>query len=311
MKKAITLFGFLFFILSMVLPLQAIARTSSLSRKINNLDNDRVEELPVPILFGVTPDNITSDFGDPRAGHTHEGQDILAPRGAPVVTPTDAVVVQVGTGSGSGYYVSTANPGGETFVYMHLDQMSELDEGDELDKGDLIGFVGNTGNASGGVTHLHFEIRHGSRATDPFPRLTRIFPLADKIKYLERILNHVDDEKKFAESMVTMYRKEFVLAKTLNIVLPEEIEQALITVPYVAPVLSSASLRIGSRGTAVITLQKFLISKNIGSASQVVADGVFGPITQRALMDYQADVRLKPVDGIYGPITRAYILAHP
>ena len=65
-------------------------RSSSLRRKINKLDDDKVVSVPMPILFGLTPDNMISDFGDLRGGGTrrHEGQDILAPRGAPIATPT-------------------------------------------------------------------------------------------------------------------------------------------------------------------------------------------------------------------------------
>lgn len=328
--------SFCAFILGAFSPFQAYARTyeggdqisrwsrysSSISRKIDSLSDNKETELPVPILFGITPDNLTRNFGDPRSGgRTHEGLDIMAPRGAPIVTPTDAVVLRVGNGESSGNYVYTANPGGETFAYMHLDKMSELDEGDELDKGDLIGYVGNTGNASGGATHLHFEIRNNNSATDPFPRLKRIFPLADKIEYLQNIIDDRNDEKEFAEQMVTMYRKEFVLAKTLtisgtlNITLPDEIETALKTVPTTVAAASTTptngNLTLGSRGTAVVTLQKYLISKNVGSANLVVADGSFGPITQKALAQFQASVGITPAIGYYGPITRAYVESHP
>lgn len=298
--------------------------SSELSRKVDALDNDAEENLPMPILFGLTPNNLTKNFGDPRSGgRTHEGLDIMAPKGAPVVTPTDAVVIRVGNGDSSGYNVYTANPGGETFAYMHLDAMSELEEGDEIKKGDLIGYVGNTGNASGGATHLHFEIRFDGEGTDPYPRLTRIFPLADKIEYLENILNDRSDEKEFAEQMVKMYRKEFVLAKnltasgTLNITLPDEIEKALTSVPAVvvkSPVgntSTNGNLTIGAKGAAVVTLQKYLINKNVGSANLVKADGSFGPITQKALAQFQASVGISPAVGYYGPITRAYVDSHP
>lgn len=293
-------------------------RSSSLRRKINKLDDDKVVSVPMPILFGLTPDNMISDFGDLRGGGTrrHEGQDILAPRGAPIATPTDAVVTRVGNGDSSGYYVYTANPGGETFVYMHLDKRSELDEGDELSKGELIGYVGNTGNASGGATHLHFEIHDDDGdPIDPFPRLTRIFPLADKIEYLENILDEVDDEEEFVKLMVQLYRREFLLAKTLSIVLPPEIETALLTVPLGSVPANTGTptsdLSLGSRGSAVVALQNFLLTKNAGVNNGVVADGNFGLTTQRALAQYQAAVGIKPASGYYGPITRAYISTHP
>ena len=321
-------FTLFIFIAVIVFPFNTFAQSSStryrysssLRRKINELDDKKVVNLPVPILFGVTPDNIVSDFGDPRSGgRKHEGQDIMAPRGAPIVTPTEAVVLRAGSGESSGNYVYTANPGGETFAYMHLDEIVDIDGGDVLKKGDLIGYVGNTGNASLGASHLHFEIHDDDGdPIDPYPRLTRIFPLADKIKYLKNILEDADNEKELAEFLVKIYRSELVLARILGTVLPLEIIDALETVPisttsYVPQALNipAGDLALGARGPAVVTLQNFLLSKNAGVNNGVVVDGVFGPITQRALIEYQTAAGIRPASGYYGSITRAYISAHP
>lgn len=317
------------FIMALAIPLSVFAQSSdrdyrewrrwssSLRNKVNNLDDDAVEDVPIPILFGIAQKNLSPNFGDPRSGgRVHEGLDIMAPLGAPIVSPTEAVVLRTGTGASSGKYVYTANPGGETFAYMHLDEIADIDEGDELDKGELIGYVGNTGNASGGATHLHFEIQDDDGdATDPYPRLTEVFELKDKIEYLEDIINGHDDEEDFAEFIVKTYKTEILMAKTLEIDLSEEIEDALgtttVTPSSGGSVSASGNLTLGSRGTAVVTLQKFLIKKGVGSASRVVADGSFGPITQKALAEYQASVGIKPAAGYYGAITRAYIEAHP
>ncbi len=323
MRKFLSTAILFLFILGITLPVEAYAQygggfSSSIRRKIRSLSTRKVENVPVPILFGITPDNISSDFGDPRGGGTrrHEGQDILAPRGAPIVSPTDAVVIRVGNGDSSGYYVYTANPGREVFVYMHLNEESELNEGEELEKGELIGYIGNTGNASGGVTHLHFEIHDDDGdPIDPFPRLTRIFPLADKIKYLAEILDNADDEKELAELMVAMYRRELILAPALGILLPERITTALQTVPLgfvpVSTVTSSGDLKFGSQGSAVSALQSFLLTKNAGVNNGVVVNGVFDLATQKALATYQAGAGISPATGYYGPITQAYIAAHP
>ena len=57
----------------------------------------------MPILFGVSVKNISPNFGDPRDGgaRTHEGEDIMAVKGTPIISPTNAVVIRAGTG-GSG-----------------------------------------------------------------------------------------------------------------------------------------------------------------------------------------------------------------
>ncbi|MBU2103883.1 M23 family metallopeptidase [Patescibacteria group bacterium] len=165
--------------------------SSAIQREIKKLDDDIVEELPVPILLGLSLNQITSDFGDPRDGgsRSHEGQDLIAPRGAFIASPTDAVVTKTGEGGSAGVYVYTANPGGERFAYMHLDRVADgVKAGTVLKAGDLIGYVGDSGNAKGGVTHLHFEIREGREAIDPYPRLTGEFTLEQKIDVLKEIL---------------------------------------------------------------------------------------------------------------------------
>src|SRR3990167_9648538 len=110
------------------------------------LGDVRVEALPIPVLLGVELSNLTKNFGDPRDGgtRTHEGLDMLAPEGTPIASHTDAVVVRTGDGSGSGLFVRTVNPGGESFVYMHLVSIaSNIQEGSVVKRGDVIGFVGN------------------------------------------------------------------------------------------------------------------------------------------------------------------------
>ncbi len=292
----------------------------------NHLDDEEEEEddaqgdpIFIPILFGVRVSDLTRNFGDPRDGgtRTHEGLDILAPKGTPIVSPTRAKVTSTGTGDSSGKYVRTSNPDGETFVYMHLNEIA-VRRGNDLSVGDVIGYVGNTGNAKGGPAHLHFEIRRNRRATDPYPRLTKVFSLEDKIEFLEDILRDVDDEDEFAEFLVSHYAQEFISAKADDIDLPEEIEDALqsVSVTTIAQVpLPTPSnpndLDLGSRGPAVIALQTFLITEATGPAAASLAlsgaTGYFGTLTQRALAEYQASVGIAPASGYYGPTTRAHI----
>ncbi|KND47277.1 MAG: peptidase, M23/M37 family [Parcubacteria bacterium C7867-004] len=173
--------------------------SSSIQRAVNKLDDDKVEDLPIPVMLGVSVPQLSKNFGDPRDGgaRTHEGLDILAPRGAFVASPTEAVVVKVGTGSSAGKYVTTANPGKETFTYMHLDDFADgIKAGVKLAPGDLIGYVGDTGNAKGGVTHLHFEIRKNRKAMDPYPRLTREFTTQQRIDLLTEVLKDLQAELK-------------------------------------------------------------------------------------------------------------------
>ncbi len=298
-------------------------RVSSAAQKaIDKLDDDIVEDIPIPVLLGITLKSISPNFGDPRDGgaRSHEGEDILAPRGTPLASPTDAVVTKTGNGSSSGLYVTTRNPGGESFTYMHLDEVAEgIKSGTVLEPGDILGFVGDTGNAKGGVTHVHFEIRENRKALDPFPRLAREFTLKERMSGIEKYLKELDndDAEEWAEELVTAYRSTFVQAKLASIDLPEEIEDALGSVPVATTGGAASGIRdltLGSTGDDVTALQVTLIAADSGSAAKALASsgatGYFGALTQAALAEYQKANGISPATGYYGALTRAYILAH-
>lgn len=294
--------------------------SSSANRAIRNLDRDSVLLLPIPVLMGVSVGNLSRNFGDPRDGgdREHQGLDIMAPRGAYVVSPTDAVVTGVGNGSSAGRYVYTANPGGERFAYMHLDTVA-VRAGDVLEPGDLIGTVGNTGNASGGAPHLHFEIRENNRrVTDPYPRLMREFTTEERGRALAKIVQYANDEEAEALRVATSYRSVLLAARAAGVEFPRELEDVLGPVLPTATFVAGAvpftrDLTLGSTGPDVASLQSFLIAENAGLAAQALleagATGYFGPITQRALSEYQARAGIVPAAGYFGPITRARMLA--
>lgn len=282
-------------------------QNSRVKDAINELDDAPVDELSIPILFGVSLTDLYPNFGDPRDGgaRVHEGFDMMATEGTPIVSPTEAVVIQVGDGTSSGKYVSTANPGGETFVYMHLSDIADIDEGDVLKVGDLIGFVGSTGNASGGASHLHFEIRVDREPTDPFKRLTREFSLEDKMEFLERMLDEVDDADKLAEFLVQKYQNIFVAAGAQGLDIPEMITEKLPLTARatIATGVPARDLQLGSSGPDVVALQSRLISE--GYLDLTIPTDQFGPLTQAALTRYQTAKGITPANGYFGALTRA------
>lgn len=296
---------------------------SETQQKINALPQTAEADVTIPILFGVEVSDLTPNFGDPRSGgRTHEGLDIMAPRGTPVVSPTQAVVMRTGVGESAGTYVYTANPGGETFVYMHLDAIADgVTSGKELSRGDIVGYVGNTGNAIGGPTHLHFELRNNRTPTDPFPRLTKAFTQEERLTYISNILSRVSNASDLAVRLVTNFRNTFTAMQTSGMTLPADITSALAAVPPDATLPSSSSVKnlpegdldIGSSGSKVVDLQKFLISQEKGSAASRLAvagaTGYFGAITQVALIEYQKAEGIEPATGYFGPVTREYIAA--
>lgn len=299
-------------------------QSGDLRQKIDALTGVANSTLIMPVLFGVEVKDISPNFGDPRSGgRTHLGEDIMAVKGTPVISPTAAVVLRVGVGAGEGNYVHTANPGGETFIYMHLDRFGEgVASGLVLKAGSLIGYVGNTGNASLGSAHLHFEIHNSSRLpVDPFPRLTGEIPLREKISYLSVILSQSSDSATLSQFLVSNFYATFSAAIASNINLPLPIVNAYALASVASLPASTISnlpagdLDIGSVGAAVIKLQKYLIQAGAGVAATRLesagATGNFGPITKAALVEYQAVARINPASGYYGSATRAFIEAHP
>ncbi|HEU5252985.1 MAG TPA: peptidoglycan DD-metalloendopeptidase family protein [Solirubrobacterales bacterium] len=117
-------------------------------------------------------------FGAGRSGHTHQGQDVMAACGTPLVAARGGVVQYAGYQGAAGNYVVIDGRGtGNDFMYAHLAEPSPLHTGDTVRTGQPIGVVGETGDASG--CHLHFEIweapgwYEGGSPFDPLPYLQK------------------------------------------------------------------------------------------------------------------------------------------
>jgi murein DD-endopeptidase MepM/ murein hydrolase activator NlpD/SH3-like domain-containing protein len=132
--------------------------------------------LAFPIV-GKGTRNIASFWGDPRDGDArkHEGVDVFANRGTPVVAASRGRVRRVGNNRLGGKVVWLANNEyGHSQYYAHLDSQL-VSVGQLVDVGDTIGLVGNSGNAITTAPHLHFGIyRSGRGAVDPFPFLQEL-----------------------------------------------------------------------------------------------------------------------------------------
>jgi murein DD-endopeptidase MepM/ murein hydrolase activator NlpD len=100
-------------------------------------------------------------FGTGRKGHTHQGQDITAATGTPVVAPTAGTVTAVDFQKhGAGYYVVMRSTDGRDFFLCHFQKgTTAVVVGQTVAAGQPLAAVGMTGDASG--PHLHFEIWEG------------------------------------------------------------------------------------------------------------------------------------------------------
>lgn len=110
-----------------------------------------------------------NDWGFPRSGgRTHTGTDLFAARGTPVVAPVSGVVEQV-TGTAGGHQFVLQGDDANVYLGSHMEAFG-ADE--RVDAGTVIGYVGDSGNATGTDPHLHFQIHPGGgEATNPFPSL--------------------------------------------------------------------------------------------------------------------------------------------
>ncbi len=295
---------------------------SQYQQAIATLPQERVAFFTIPILFGVDLDDLSDNFGEARGGGTrlHEGLDIMAPRGTPLVSPTDAVVLRTGSGTNSGLYVYTINPGGETFVYMHLDRIAEgLSVGERIGRGRIVGFTGDSGNAIGAGTHLHFEVR-SQGATDPLPRITSVWNDVDIAASLADLATRSPAD---AQYMANLVGRQLKVLETRGVLLPSSVASLIANVtaaPASTPRVVSTivaeptpgpndDLELGDDGPAVVALQKALIAADAGPAAQYLgrsgATGYFGAITRDALIEYQNAQAISPASGFYGPKTRA------
>ena len=105
----------------------------------------------------------SSPFGM-RWGSMHEGIDISAPEGTPIVAAASGTVVNAGPAGGYGNYTCIQHSGGLSTCYGHQSSIA-VSPGQSVSQGETIGAVGNTGSSTG--PHLHFETRVNGSAVDP------------------------------------------------------------------------------------------------------------------------------------------------
>ncbi len=130
---------------------------------------DRQEQLlsggyMFPVL-GATSRDFSDDWGAPRATTgSHQGIDVFAASGTPLLAVQDGTVYRVGWNTLGGRRLWLADKYGNHFYYAHLAGFSPLArEGATVQRGDVLGFVGTSGDAQGTPPHLHFQIHPGGQ----------------------------------------------------------------------------------------------------------------------------------------------------
>jgi hypothetical protein len=149
----------------------------------------------------VGPVQYTDDFGAPRPQGPHQGNDIMAPKRSLAVAAEDGTI-KYGTNSArAGCYLYLYGKSKTYYLYIHLNNdltsgndnrgkcgpgvsyVKGLKNGQKVKAGEPIGYVGDSGDANGVASHLHFEVHpHGGKAVDPYPYLNRAVRLLFAVK---------------------------------------------------------------------------------------------------------------------------------
>jgi len=147
---------------------RALIQSSSFKDLIGQLDARAYLRSRTPSIIPVQG-WFMSGFGyrlDPFTGliKMHEGIDIAAPIGTPIVAPADGAVISAGEKPGFGITVEIDHGYGLVTFYAHL-QRFKVESGMNVRRGDVIGYIGMTGKTTG--PHLHYEVRLGTTPVNP------------------------------------------------------------------------------------------------------------------------------------------------
>ena len=152
-------------------------------------------KVPDHIIFPVVGRvSYIDDFGAPRPGGLHQGNDLMAAKRSPAVAAESGTVKYWTTSRSAGCMLYLYGESGTIYYYIHLnnDLTSRNDNrgkcvegvayavrnGARVAPGQQIGYVGNSGDADGGMSHLHFEVHPGGgRAVSPYPYLQKAYRL--------------------------------------------------------------------------------------------------------------------------------------
>jgi hypothetical protein len=153
----------------------------------------KVPSLIFPVVGTV---HYIDDFGAPRGTMRHQGNDLMADKKSPAVATEAGTVEFWTTSSHAGCMLYLRGDSGTVYWYIHLNNDKTmandnkgkcvagtayapgLKSGDHVEAGELVGYVGDSGDANGIASHLHFEIHpNGNDAVSPYKYLKRATPL--------------------------------------------------------------------------------------------------------------------------------------
>jgi Peptidase family M23 len=152
-------------------------------------------KVPEHIVFPLVGQvQYIDDFGAPRAGSAHQGNDLMAAKRSPAVAAEAGTVKYWTTSRTAGCMLYLYGESGTIYYYIHLNNDLSLKNdnrgkcvkgvaytvknGARVQAGQQIAYVGDSGDANGGASHLHFELHPGGgHAVSPYPYLQKAYKL--------------------------------------------------------------------------------------------------------------------------------------
>ena len=152
-------------------------------------------KVPDHIIFPVVgPVSYVDDFGAPRPGGPHQGNDLMAAKKSPAVAAESGTVKYWTTSKTAGCMLYLYGESGTIYYYIHLNNdltagndnrgkcvkgvAYTVKNGARVQAGQQIAYVGDSGDANGGHAHLHFEVHPGGgKAVSPYPYLQKAYKL--------------------------------------------------------------------------------------------------------------------------------------
>lgn len=144
----------------------------------------------IDIAFPTDPAAVTyqDDFGESRGSRSHEGVDLIGPKMTPLYAANDGVVSFITIPEASwGYHLAIRDDEGYEYHYLHINNDTPgtndgkggtehayapgIMKGARVTRGQLVAWMGDSGNAEGVTSHLHFEIRKNGAALNPYQSL--------------------------------------------------------------------------------------------------------------------------------------------
>jgi hypothetical protein len=206
------------------------------------------------------------DFGQPRAGGAHQGNDLMAAKKTPVVAAEPGKVKFWTTSANAGCMLYLYGESGTTYLYIHLNNdltmrndnrgkcvpgvsyARGLKDGAKVQAGQMIGYVGDSGDANGIASHLHFEVHPGNgAAVSPFPYLEA----AQKLLFFAKAgspftLALTGTVISVTDTLLTMQLSTLQAFPT-NVTLKKLTQQLVLTVPASAIVQQKPPVTPGAR----------------------------------------------------------------